>query len=171
MTISEQAVALNRPVVSGAARGVDQLAMNAAFSSGGRVIGVLADSLLTTIRKPDMRYALDEGNVCLISQQVPSAGFSPIAAMSRNKLIYAFSNVTVVVASDLGAGGTWAGATEALRAGNGLVAVWRGEGEGPGNTALERQGAVPIETADALSGLLASAPPDPPAQLSLINQD
>jgi predicted Rossmann fold nucleotide-binding protein DprA/Smf involved in DNA uptake len=166
--LARATVSLERPVVSGGARGVDQLAMNAAFTEGGQVIGVLADSLLSRIRKPEILEALDEGKTCLLTQQAPSSGFTPAAAMSRNKLIYALSDVTVVVASDVETGGTWAGATEALRAGNGTVAVWRGEGEGPGNPILEGKGAVPIKGVDDLPGLLASIPEDPPGQLSLI---
>lgn len=165
--VATQAVGLGRSVVSGGARGVDQLAMNAAFAEGGRVIGVLADSLQVRIRKPDTLQALDGGNICLVSHQTPSSGFTPAAAMSRNKLIYGLSEVTVIVSTDLESGGTWAGATEALNAHNGLVAVWRGEGEGPGNQELERRGAIPIKTAEDLGSLLDRPPPTPPQQLSL----
>jgi predicted Rossmann fold nucleotide-binding protein DprA/Smf involved in DNA uptake len=166
---AERAVSLGLPVVSGGARGVDHLAMNAAFMASGQVIGVLADSLLTRMRKPEILEALDEGKTCLLTQQAPSSGFTPAAAMSRNKLIYALSDVTVVVASDKESGGTWAGAIEALRAGNGVVAVWRGEGEGPGNADLERRGASPVKTPDDLDRLLQAPPPPPSEQLSLID--
>jgi predicted Rossmann fold nucleotide-binding protein DprA/Smf involved in DNA uptake len=64
--------------------------------------------------------------------------------MARNRLVYALSEVTVVVATDLESGGTWAGATEALKKKNGDVAVWVGEGSGPGNDALASLGARPI---------------------------
>ena len=43
--IAQGAVKLGLPVVSGAARGVDGDAMNAAFEAGGQVVGVLADAL------------------------------------------------------------------------------------------------------------------------------
>jgi predicted Rossmann fold nucleotide-binding protein DprA/Smf involved in DNA uptake len=56
--------------------------------------------------------------------------------MGRNRLIYALSQVTLVVASDEGQGGTWEGAVEALRGQLTDVAVWQGPGAGPGNTAL-----------------------------------
>lgn len=164
--VARGAVALGYPVVSGGARGIDQLAMNAAYLAGGTVIGVLADSLVGRIRKPDVLEALDNGNTCLISQQAPTAGFTPASAMSRNKLIYALSAATVVVASAEGSGGTWAGAVEAIRAGNGTVIIWRGEGEGPGNEALERRGGRPMATIDQLRDLVISNS-SPASQLTL----
>ncbi len=153
-------------VVSGGARGVDQLAMNAAFARGGRVLGILADSLQARIRKPDILHALDSGTTTLITQQSPASGFTPASAMGRNKLIYAMSRVTVVIASDAGSGGTWAGAIEAMQASNGVVAVWRGPGEGPGNAPLEERGAVPLRSAQELFGLIEAEPPPAPQQLS-----
>ncbi len=153
-SLAREVVSLGMSVVSGAAKGVDQLAMNAAFNSRGTVVGVLADSLVGRIRRPETLEALDEGVVCLLTQQAPSSGFTPAAAMARNKVVYALSALTAVVASDLESGGTWSGATEAIKGANGLVAIWRGPGEGPGNEALERAGALPIHDASELSGLL-----------------
>jgi predicted Rossmann fold nucleotide-binding protein DprA/Smf involved in DNA uptake len=65
--------------------------------------------------------------------------------MGRNKLVYALSRVTLVVASDREKGGTWEGANEALARGYGHVATWMGEGAGPGNEVLVRIGATPID--------------------------
>lgn len=152
--LARQAVGIGMAVVSGGARGVDQLAMDETLEVGGSVVGVLADSLIGRIRKPDVLQALDEGGVCLVTQQAPSSGFTPAAAMARNKVIYGLSAVTVVVASDEDSGGTWAGAKEALKTRNGTVAVWRGPGEGPGNEALQRLGAGPIRDTSELEGLL-----------------
>jgi predicted Rossmann fold nucleotide-binding protein DprA/Smf involved in DNA uptake len=165
--IAAAAVALGRSVVSGGARGVDQLAMNAAYQAGGTVVGVLADALRQRIQKPDILAALDAGSTCLITQQAPTTGFSAGAAMSRNKLIYALSATTIVVATDEDQGGTWAGATEALKKNIAPVAVWRGTGEGPGNEALEQAGAMPIRTADALGDLLQAEPASEPEQLAI----
>ncbi len=164
--VARTAVALGYPVVSGGARGIDQLAMNAAYLAGGTVIGVLADSLVRRIRKPGVLEALHAGTTCLVSQQVPTAGFSPASAMGRNKLVYALSVATVVVASAENSGGTWAGAVEAIRTGNGTVIVWRGAGEGPGNEALEKRGGQPMASVDHLGDLVRSADP-PTSQLTL----
>lgn len=167
--LAAEAVRLGYHVVSGAARGVDQLAMNAAYRAQGAVAGVLADSLQQRVRAAEVVAALDGGRTCLISQQHPDAPFSAAAAMARNKLIYALSMVTVVVASDLETGGTWAGATEALKAGYGQVGVFRGEGEGPGNRELERLGGRPISRVDQLASILAEDPVDRPTQLRLVD--
>ncbi len=142
------------PVVSGGARGVDQLAMNSAFDSGGAVIGLLADSLSRRLAKSDVRAAIHSGQALMCTPYNPDAGFSAGNAMGRNKLIYAQSTFTLVVATDEGKGGTWSGATEALDHKFGRVAVWRGPGEGPGNETLERRGAVPISDLDDLGHLL-----------------
>ncbi|MCZ7533834.1 MAG: DNA-processing protein DprA [Acidimicrobiia bacterium] len=142
--IAELTVEHGRSVVSGGARGVDQFAMNAAFMAGGTVIGVLADSLQGKIRNGDMLRAIDSGTVCLLSQQIPSAGFTPASAMGRNKLVYSLTETTVVIASDLDKGGTWAGATEALKKGFCDVAIWQGPGGGPGNDRLVSLGGRPV---------------------------
>jgi predicted Rossmann fold nucleotide-binding protein DprA/Smf involved in DNA uptake len=167
--IAAEAVRNQRSVVSGGARGVDSFAMNAAFMARGTVIGVLADSLQARIRKPGTLQAIDEGTVCLLSQQIPSAGFTAHSAMARNKLVYALAEVTVVVATDLESGGTWAGATEALKKGNGTIAAWTGDGSGPGNEALIRLGATPLDSANELLDLQPPATSDPSEQLGLLD--
>jgi predicted Rossmann fold nucleotide-binding protein DprA/Smf involved in DNA uptake len=115
-----------------------------------------------------MLQALDRGDVCLVTQQSPATGFSVGAALARNKLIYALAEVTVVVAADLGTGGTWAGAVEALQHGYGPVAVWRGEGEGAGNAGLEGEGATPIRSADGLESLITA--PERPSESEALGQ-
>lgn len=164
--LAAEAVKLGLPVVSGAARGVDQLAMGEAFRQGGSVVGVLADSLDKRIRSSDLLQALDAGTVCMITQQHPSAGFSPASAYGRNKLVYGLANLTVVVASAQDEGGTWKGAKEALSK-NLPIAVWRGAGEGPGNGALVDAGANPITAVDQLKKLLTDVE-DRPEQMSIL---
>ena len=140
--LSKTAVDMGYAVVSGGARGVDQLSMNAAYESNGNVIGVLADSLLKAVNNSDMRRSLlEDSNTVLITPYSPDAPFNVGNAMGRNKVIYAISFLTFVVATDEDKGGTWTGAIESLRNGFGKVAVWRGEGEGPGNAELELKGA------------------------------
>ncbi|WP_420444588.1 DNA-processing protein DprA [Candidatus Poriferisodalis sp.] len=148
------AVVRKVPLVSGGARGVDQLAMNAALDSGGAVVGVLVDSLSRKLRNADVRAAIHDGRAVMCAPYSPDASFSAGNAMGRNKLIYAQSAITFVVASDKDKGGTWSGATEALDNQFGRVAVWRGLGEGPGNAGLERRGAVPVTEIERLELLL-----------------
>lgn len=168
--VAAEAVRTNKTIVSGAARGVDQLAMNAAYDSGGSVVEALADALTSRIRSSEVLRALDAGNTCLITQQHPNAGFSPGAAMGRNKLIYALADLTIVISSGLGTGGTWEGAKEALRHEYGRVAVWRGQGEGPGNHAIEELGAETITSPNQLVGMLSIESKEPPSQLSLLDE-
>jgi predicted Rossmann fold nucleotide-binding protein DprA/Smf involved in DNA uptake len=102
-------------VVSGGARGVDAIAMGAAMQSGGFVVGVMAHALEKALREPEVRRSAAEGRMLLVSPYHPRAPFNVGNAMARNKLIYALADYALVVASDLEKGGTWAGATEALR--------------------------------------------------------
>lgn len=84
---------------------------------------------------------------------MPSATFSVGNAMGRNKIIYGLSRCTIVVASDHETGGTWAGATEALKNGYGRVASWIGPGGGAGISALVRSGAAELSDVSRLGGL------------------
>ena len=152
------------PLTSGGARGVDQLAMDAAFEAGGAVVGMLAESLLRKLKSPDVRRAVYEGSTVMCTPYSPNAPFSAGNAMGRNKLIYAQAALTVVVASDDGTGGTWSGAAEALKHGYGPVAVWRGDGEGPGNEPLQQLGAIPVTSLDDIErqlGVASASEPEP----------
>jgi DNA processing protein len=102
---------------SGGAKGVDTISMNAALEARGSAVGILADSLEKAIRPAEIKGALQRGDLCLATPYLPSAGFSVGAAMGRNRLIYCLADYAIVVASDVEKGGTWAGATEALKAG------------------------------------------------------
>lgn len=156
--LGRQAASLNVPLISGAARGVDQLAMNAAFEAGGDVIGVPADSLSRALRSSGVRRAIHDGRTVICTPYAPDSPFSVGNAMGRNKLIYALSDVAVAVAADKGSGGTWSGATEAIKGRYCLVAVWRGPGEGPGNEALDDTGAIRITDTSELQNILDSHP-------------
>ena len=166
---AELAARLDLPLVSGGARGVDQTAMNAAFEAGGSVVGVLAESLVRKLRSADIRRAIHDGRTVMCTPYSPEAPFSVGNAMGRNKLIYALSDLALVVAADAGTGGSWSGATEALRRGFGRVAVWRGPGEGPGNEKLEERGAVPVTSLDELEA--AFLEPAEPAGRELLQAD
>jgi predicted Rossmann fold nucleotide-binding protein DprA/Smf involved in DNA uptake len=86
----------------------------------------------------------------LITPYKPTAGFTVANAMGRNKLIYALSEATLVVACDTDKGGTWSGAVEALRQDISPVLVWTGAGAGAGNRALIERGALPVDDIDGL---------------------
>jgi len=162
--IALEAVKLGLPVVSGAARGVDGEAMNAALEAEGRVVGVLADSLERAVSRRAIRRGVADGRICLITPYTPASPFSVGNAMGRNKIIYGLSRCTVVVASDHETGGTWAGATDALKHSYGRVASWTGAGAGPGNSALIDSGAAELADITHLDELLHESVDLPPAR-------
>lgn len=127
---------------SGGAKGVDTIGMEAALESRGSAVGILADSLETAVRSSRYKGALVSGNLCLVTPYAPSAGFSVGAAMGRNRLIYCLADYAVVVASDAEKGGTWAGATEALKAGWLPVFVLDHPAAPDGNRLLMNKGAI-----------------------------
>ena len=156
--IAIAAVQSGRHVVSGASGEVDQTAMNAATTSDGHVIGVLAGSLENAIENPNTRKGITVGAICLVTPYAPSSGFSAVNAMGRSKIIYGLSQCTVVVNSEK-TGATWTGATEALKHRYGRVACWTGDGAGPGNSGLIGLGAKPLSNPGHLTQLLSETLP------------
>ena len=102
-------------VVSGGARGIDSAAMQTALEAGGSVVGVLADSLGKTSLSGRYREALMEKMLVLVSPYDPGSGFNVGNAMGRNKYVYALADLSLVVSTSAGKGGTWEGALEALK--------------------------------------------------------
>lgn len=127
---------------SGGAKGVDTLSMNAALEARGTAVGILADSLMKASRNKEAQAAIERGDLCLVSPYSPEAGFSVGAAMGRNKLIYCLADYAIVVASDFEKGGTWAGASEALKAGWLPVFVLEHAAMPEGNRQLLQKGGV-----------------------------
>jgi DNA processing protein len=141
---------------SGGARGVDTLSMNAALEARGSAVGILASNLEKAIRLPEIDQALKRGDLCLATPYLPDAGFSVGAAMGRNRLIYCLADYAIVVASEAEKGGTWAGATEALKAGWIPVFVLDHTAMPDGNRLLLQKGATafPHPFSDHFSKLL-----------------
>jgi DNA processing protein len=95
--------------------------------------------------------------------------------MGRNKLIYTLADYAIVVASDAEKGGTWAGATEALRAKWIPVFTLDHPGMPEGNKMLLQKGAIGfphpfienrLKLKEWLDGQAAQIKPDP-TQLGL----
>jgi predicted Rossmann fold nucleotide-binding protein DprA/Smf involved in DNA uptake len=163
---AELAVQHDWPVVSGLARGVDQAAMAGALDAGGVVVGVPAEGILRASRSSEIRRRVHAGELCLASPYAPDAPFRAGNAMGRNKIVYALSEVTFVVAAVDGSGGTWAGAKEALDHRSTTVAVWTGKGATDGNHVLVRRGARPVTDVQQLVEIDTTLTP-PPQQDSL----
>jgi predicted Rossmann fold nucleotide-binding protein DprA/Smf involved in DNA uptake len=144
MAVGRLAARAGKTLVSGGAKGIDQAAMRGALEEGGKVSGVLADSLERTAMKREHRNLLIDGQFVLISPYDPNAGFNVGNAMQRNKIIYALADASLVVNSDFKRGGTWTGASEQLDKLK-LVPVYvRLTGDvSEGLNALHKKGAIP----------------------------
>lgn len=95
-------------LISGNARGADRTAQDAAFAAGGRVVSILADALTDHAPEERMLYLCEDSF---------DLSFSPIRALSRNRLIHAMGRITLVAQSNLKTGGTWDGSVKNLRFG------------------------------------------------------
>ena len=158
------AVAHEWPVITGLAKGVDQVAIDAASEEGGDAIGIPAEGINVVSRRPNVRQLVHSGRLCIASPYGPDARFTAGTAMGRNKIIYALSNVAFVVSADEGSGGTWTGAVEALKRQWCPVAVWQGLGSRDGNDALVRQGGRAVRSTEQLfevSPAIANTSPRP----------
>ncbi|MDR0528881.1 MAG: DNA-processing protein DprA [Zoogloeaceae bacterium] len=164
MAVGQLAARAGKTLVSGGAKGIDQAAMRGALEAGGKVCGVLADSLEKTTMNREHRNLLLDGQLTLISPYDPSAGFNVGNAMQRNKLIYALSNAALVVSSDANKGGTWAGAVEQLDKLKFVPVYVRSTGEpSPGLDALRKKGALAWpnpEDAESFEAVFNAPPPE-----------
>ncbi len=106
--------------VSGGAAGCDSAFGRAAFGAGSEVVHILPHGIKNI--PPDLwGYA--------ISACGPSESFSSARAMERNNLIYAFGHMTVVCSARYRQGGSWLGASNAIRAHRPVViADWTSTG-------------------------------------------
>lgn len=133
---------LGNGVVSGGAKGIDTVSGTEALLSGSFAVEYLSDSLMKKLKNSDTVRNVQNGNLLLLSVSKPDAGFNVGFAMMRNRYIYAQSEATVVVRSDLNKGGTWTGATENLKNNWCTTLCW--EHSYPGNKVLIEKGAIPI---------------------------
>lgn len=139
---------LGYAVASGGAPGCDAAAAAGARSFGGEgLVEVLPFGLGTAPR--------GMGGARL-SARAPDEGFSTLAAMERNALVYAMAEAAVIVRSRFRAGGTWHGAVDALRRKSTKLIV-RDDPASPAHRALIGLGAMPLSNAGALGEAIAAA--------------
>lgn len=93
-------------LISGNARGSDRVAQEACLAAGGAVISVVADELER--HRPMER-------VLYLSEDSFDLPFSAQRALSRNRVIHALGEKTLVAQCTLGMGGTWSGTVYNLR--------------------------------------------------------
>ncbi len=144
MAVGNLATRCGKTLLSGGAKGGDQAAMAGALEAGGKVLGVLGDSLEKSAMNRDHRNVIMGGQLLLISPHDPGTGFTVGNAMQRNKLIYALADAALVVSSDSNKGGTWSGAVEQLGRFPRIPVYVRSTGEpSQGLDALREKGALP----------------------------
>lgn len=93
-------------LVTGGAEGADQTALEACLENGGSVIVFTAGRLCDCKMQPRVLYVSESG------WTLP---FSTPRAMSRNRLIHAMGEKTLIAQTGFGAGGTWNGTLDNLR--------------------------------------------------------
>lgn len=128
--VGRQAALQGYVLISGNARGADRAAQDACLEAGGAVISVVADELERHIGKRRLLYLSED------SFDLP---FSAQRALSRNRVIHALGEKTLVAQCTLGLGGTWSGTTHNLRGGWSPVFCFRDGSEAMAQ--LEMQGA------------------------------
>lgn len=106
--VGRQAALQGYVLVSGNARGADKLAQNVCLNHGGKVISVVADSLIEHKKQENILY---------LSENSFNEEFSAQRAISRNRVIHSLGYVTFVAQAQLQQGGTWDGTEKNLRFG------------------------------------------------------
>lgn len=149
-TAGREAARQGYTLVSGNARGADRAAQNACLAAGGKVISVVADELA---KQPDR-----EG-VLYLSEEDFDAAFSAQRALSRNRVIHALGEKTLVAQCSYQTGGTWDGTVKNLRFGWSPIFCFRDES--PAMQQLIQMGAAALD-AEQLNdlGALDSGIPD-----------
>lgn len=124
-------------LISGNARGSDRMAQDACLAAGGQVISVVADEL----EKQPVRE-----NVLYLSEEGFDSPFTSPRALSRNRVIHALGEKTLVAQCSLAAGGTWSGTVQNLRHGWSPVFCFRDGSKA--SVQLENLGASPVSIED-----------------------
>ena len=127
---------------SGGAEGADTAAQEAALAAGGSVIVFVPDALTEHPPRERVLYLSETGFL------LP---FSASRALSRNRLIHAMGEKTLVAQCRYGTGGTWRGTTQNLRQGYSPVFVFADGSKGA--DALMEQGAIPTGIPESIEAL------------------
>lgn len=130
-------------IISGGAKGIDEISAKTALENNGLVVEFIADSMVKKIKNKENITNIRNNKLLICSVTNPDAGFSVGTAMMRNKYIYTCSKGTIVVKSDFKKGGTWAGAIENIK--KGYSPIYCVKNEYIGNQELIKLGAIEID--------------------------
>jgi DNA processing protein len=136
-------------IISGNARGVDRTAYEGATrtEAKGCTTVVLPHGIrkLSGVQWRALLAKIEAGQVLLLSQFHPDAQWVVSRAMERNKVVTGLAQIVIVAESDT-EGGTWAGATGALRQNRPLYVRDSATSSSalPGNKALIELGGYPL---------------------------
>lgn len=111
---AQQLAELNWVVVSGHARGVDTIAHKTALENGAGTIVVLPQGIDGFKLRRELRPFADSGQLLIVSEFSPTAGWNVGYAMQRNATIIGLSDAMVLVESRL-EGGTFNAGQTALK--------------------------------------------------------
>ena len=140
----DQIAAKGYTYCSGGAKGADTAGYRASVRAGGDALIFVADSLEDCITRKCYETMLRKGRLLLVSEFGFDQDFTPHRAHSRNRLIHAMGEKTLVAQSDYGMGGTWSGTLENLKNGWSPVFVCSEEPEHPGTKGLIERGGMPV---------------------------
>ncbi|RYG25368.1 hypothetical protein EON82_07360 [bacterium] len=144
--LGAKAAELGLCIVSGGALGCDSAAEKATLEKGAPVLRLLPHGLLL---RPDE-------DAIQVSLAAPNEPFSRPLAMERNALIYGAAELTVVGQAQMRKGGTWHGATDALRRRLGRIVVR--PDDSPAMRGLIALGAGRLTSPEDLGFALAATP-------------
>lgn len=142
--VGRQAALQGYVLISGNARGADRAAQQACLASGGAVISVVADELER--HSPGAR-------LLYLSEDSFDLPFSAQRALSRNRVIHAMGEMTMVAQCRLGMGGTWSGTVHNLRGGWSPVFCFRDGSEAVAQLELLGAQLIPAEALADLAAL------------------
>lgn len=133
-------------LVSGNARGADLTAQESCLQAGGKVISIVADALEKYPSRDNILYLSEEG------YDLP---FTPLRALSRNRVIHTISPKTLVAQCTLEKGGTWDGTVKNLK--NGWSDVYCFRDGSDACRELSQRGAVPVSAQELPNVLFAES--------------
>lgn len=143
--IAKKCATQNKVVVSGFAKGVDKMALDATLENGGKSIIVLPQGITTFSSgfKQYYKYIL-QGRLLVVSMFYPNAPWSAEFAMRRNPYIYGLADEIYVAQSD-DKGGTWSGVIDGLRKKRTIYVRKPNISEKNANILLIQKGAIAVD--------------------------